>query len=634
MKLKQILSLLGLVLALACSAPAAVPAPDKLLASDTLAVMTVPDFKKLRETTGQGPMRQLWNDPSMKAFKDKFLDKLKSDVITPFERELGVKLSDYSELAEGQITFAVTQNGWDGTSEAKPGVLLLVDAGSKADTLKTNLAALRQKWVDSGKQIKTEKIRDIEFATLVASQEDLKKTLGKALGEKEKPGDKDQETPSDKPSAKLEWMLGQSGSLFIAGTLAKDIEKVLIRQSGGAVPSLGDQAAFSSSSSLFRDAHAYGWVNTKTIIDAVIKQLAQRSGGADDQPAGPMPKIDKVLASAGLTGLQTVAFNFRDQPEGSYVNLSLGVPESGRRGVFKVLSFDAKDAGPVPFVPADAVKFTRWRLDLPKAFATLENTLVEISPQMSGFIKLIMDTAGKDKDPNFDLRKNLIGNLGDDIISFEKAPRKQTLADLQSPPSIVLIGSPRAEQLASAVTALGFLAQPGKSKEREFLGRKVYSIGLPPRPAPGGRPVEQTLHYAASGGYVALSTDVAMLEEYLRASGSDVKPLRDTPGLADAAQKVGGMGTGLFGFENQAETIRAAWEILKKESGTLANLFSGSPVAGHMKDGRFNEWVDFSSLPSYDKVAKYFSFTVVSGGVNAEGFQVKMFAPTPPQLKK
>ena len=34
-------------------------------------------------------------------------------------------------------------------------------------------------------------------------------------------------------------------------------------------------------------------------------------------------------------------------------------------------------------------------------------------------------------------------------------------------------------------------------------------------------------------------------------------------GLADAAQKVGGMGTGLFGYENASETMRVTLEALK-----------------------------------------------------------------------
>ena len=333
-----------------------------------------------------------------------------------------------------------------------------------------------------------------------------------------------------------------------------------------------------------------------------------------------------------------MAFNLRDSGEGCAVNLNLNVPEASRRGIFKVVSYDAKDASPPPFVPADAVKFSRWRLDLPKAWATLESTLTEAIPQAASFVKLIVDSAGKDRDPNFDLRKNLIANLGDDIVSYAKTPRKQTLADLGSPPSLILINSARPEQVASAIKALGAVMPQPKVKEREFLGRTVYALNLPPSQAPGGKPIDRVLHYTASGGYVAMSTDVAMLEEFMRNGESAAKALRDTPGLREAAQKVGGMSTGLFGYENQAETMRAIIETLKKESGTLANLISGSPLASRFGMGedanKFKEWVDFSLLPSFDKIAKYFYINVWSGSTTAEGFNFKVYAPSPPQMKR
>src|SRR5207244_7522517 len=112
---------------------------------------------------------------------------------------------------------------------------------------------------------------------------------------------------------------------------------------------------------------------------------------------------------------------------------------------------------------------------LQKVWAAIEKMIGEISPQGAVGIKAMIDYAGKDKDPDFDLRKNLIGNLGDDLISYQKSPRKQTLADLNSPPTLFLLSSPKPEQLAAALKALGsIMPQQAKLKEREFLGRKVY----------------------------------------------------------------------------------------------------------------------------------------------------------------
>ena len=580
-------------------------------------------------------MSRLWKDAALKPFKEKFLEKFKSDVVTPLEREFGIKCADYAGLARGQLTLAITSNGWDGKSEQTPGFLFLMDSKDKSDALKTNLTNLKKKWVDSGKQIKTEKIRDIEFTTLVFSSDDLSKTLDKAFPKPEEA--KDEADQPKKPARKLEWLIGQSESLLILGDSAKEIEKILIRQSGGSVPSLSEQGSFAANyTALFRDAQGYGWINLKTIFDTLSKKAKTPDAPPTEEPAAPF-KPDKLLSALGLNALQTLSFNLRDAPEGCLVNILLSAPEANRKGILKVLSFEARDAAPPPFIPVDAVKFSRWRLDIQKAWNTIENTLVEINPQYAGLIKLIVDNAGKDKDPNFDLRKNLIANLGDDIVSYEKTPRRPTLEDLDSPPSLYLISSPRAEQLASALKAVGSILpqQATKLKEREFLGRKVYTLTMTGTGKDGKR-VDRSLNYAASGGYVAFSLDVAMLEEYLR--GPSSKTLREATGLAEAAQKIGGMGTGLFGYENQQESMRAALDILKKESGSLGNLFGGSPLAGRLgvkeDDKKFKDWVDFSLLPDFDKIAKYFHFMVWGGSVNAEGISIKMFSPTPPNLKK
>jgi len=112
--------------------------------------------------------------------------------------------------------------------------------------------------------------------------------------------------------------------------------------------------------------------------------------------------------------------------------------------------------------------------------------LMQISPQMAGGLKFIMDSAGKDKDPNFDLKRELIGNLGDDIISYQRKPRGNTFADLNSPPSLLPVGFTQrgqgrdgAQSLASLLTGAGSLP-----KEREFLGAKIYTVALPSLPNP------------------------------------------------------------------------------------------------------------------------------------------------------
>ena len=178
--MKRIASFLCL-LGLAFTASAATPSPDKLLPADTLGLFTIPDYVKSKAVWGAWPMSQLWDDPAMKPFREKFMGKLQSDLIAPLEREFGIKFADYRGLAQGQVTLAITSNGWEAKPNQTPGFLFLVDTREKSDLLKTNLATLKKKWVDSGKQIKTDKIRDIEFTTLIFSSDDLGKTIEKAF---------------------------------------------------------------------------------------------------------------------------------------------------------------------------------------------------------------------------------------------------------------------------------------------------------------------------------------------------------------------------------------------------------------------------------------------------------------------
>jgi hypothetical protein len=65
----------------------------------------------------------------------------------------------------------------------------------------------------------------------------------------------------------------------------------------------------------------------------------------------------------------------------------------------------------------------------------------------------------------------------------------------------------------------------------------------------------------------------------------------------------------------------------------FASPFGQKPEGDEKKD-KVSEWLDFALLPSFDRIAKYFYITVWGGSVNSDGFNIKVFSPTPPGLKK
>lgn len=285
-------------------------------------------------------------------------------------------------------------------------------------------------------------------------------------------------------------------------------------------------------------------------------------------------------------------------------------------------------------MPADVVKFWRWRVDGQKGWAALQTMLADISPAALSSLNAAIDMANasaQQKDPDFDIRKNLIGNLGDDFISYQKPPTGTTLADLNSAPSLFLFAASNPEQAAVAVKSVASLMSGGQTapEPRDFLGKKIYTVPLPNRGAQlGGAPAPaNSLYFAASGGYIAIAKDSSILENFLRSGENPARPLRQIAGLADAAQHVGGAGGGLFGYENQHDIMRATFTALKAASGD-----SGGQNLPMVFPKGLRDWMDFSLLPDYDAVSKYFYFSVFADSTTADGISFKTFTPRPPQL--
>ncbi|HTR43286.1 MAG TPA: hypothetical protein VMH87_16870 [Pseudomonadales bacterium] len=622
MKLKNFLTGIVLFLTVKLSVFAAIPPAEELLPADTLLVITVPDYQAMHTALQQFPLWLLWNDAAMKPFHDDFMTKWNAKFSASQQQNFGMKLDQFLPMLQGQLTFAVTQNDWQGSDSGSPAILFLMDAKDKSNLLATNLAALKQAWRDSGKTVRTETFQDIKFSVVTFST-NTTATF---------PAGPPQNVPTDPSQNTL--YIGQYKSLLIVGTSVKAVESVAAHLNGGANPALKDNAQFHADqlAHFYNSPLCYGWFNSKTFF-AAFSQAQSASSGA-------MPFAwSSVMEAAGLDDMNSLSFNYRQGRDGTQMEFFANVPASSRKGIFKMLAPEPKDANPPPFVPADAVKFSRWRVDGQQSWAEFEKTLTAISPAALTYLNSLIGMANANAqtqgDPNFDLKKDLIGNLGDDWISYDKAPAGNTLQDINNAPWLFLIGANNADKAALAIKALGGMMSSGTPPQtRDFLGRKIYTISFPsraPAGAKGAAPAAHSLYCSSSGGYVALSMDASTIENYLRSDDGKTKPLSQVPGLMDAAQHVGGMGNGLFGYQNQRELMRMLFTALKNDPSAGSALFSPLGAAPFATAGNnFQSMVNFALLPDYDRVSKYFTFTVYGGDTTSEGIDLKFFDPRAP----
>jgi hypothetical protein len=604
-----------------------------------LLVVTAPDYPRLSSLWNQSPQARLWDDPALKAFKENFITKWTDDIVTPLESDLDLDIRNYVDLAEGQVTVAVTRSsGREGDTDS-PGLLLMADVKDKITSLRSMLASLRKKWVDADRIVRVEKIRDFDFLLIKLSTNDAPHTIKQFFPFPAEAPPLASEAGSTKAPPASELVIGRADSLLIIANSLKTAEKVVARLAGTGAPTLGDVAAYHANQvALFRDAPLYAWLNTKGLNDSAEGKPQAVPG--PDLPASPAQ--GKYMAASGVIGIQSVAMALRTSPEGTLLQVNLSSPESTRQSLFKLPPGESRDCNVPAFVPGDAVTFERWRVDGQQAFAAFEKFLAEVSPQAGSGIGAILDLANQNarlKDPNFDVRKNLIGNLGNDLIMYSKAPRSMAPNDLESPPSITLLNSPNPDQFVAALqSVLIFMsAQAEHPDEREFLGRRILSVSLPPIAIPffEAKPhPPRTIHYASSGGYVAISTDESMLEEFLRRSENQGRTLRETPGLNEAAQKVLSPDTILFGFDNQAETFRGRIEEWKSLGAAAKTPPPNLPLpAFGTPEKSVRDWMDFSLMPAFENISKYFHFSVYSVSAGVDGFTYKYFLDSPPALR-
>jgi hypothetical protein len=595
-------ALAAVTTALPVTTTAAAPPAERLLPEDTVAVLSAPDLSHLFDVSKDSAMGRLWNDAALAPFREKLLRKLDEEVISKLKQEAGIDLEEYAALLQGQITMAVTLNGWTGGENPVPGVLLIADSGDKSDQLRTKLADVREKIRESGETLRTESVRGTDFSVL-------------------------QPPPGGPP---LAIRFGQADSLLLVSLNANpsDLDQVLARLGGSSVPCLADEDAFRRDQGMvFRDALVFGWIHSAPLIEILTQKLAEES--ADQSGFGPKP--DMIVKALGLPGLHTLAMGSRSDARGESVHLFLGVPEAERKGLMSIPAAVQGDSSPPAFISADVTGFTRTRLSGAKLWESIKNIANGLQPGMLDFFVAQFEQNIKETNPDFSLQQDIIGNLGDDIVSWQNVPRENTVEGLSAQPSITLLGSPNPSRLLDSLKTVVTTAIGMPFEDREFLGRKIYSLAIPFAQGPDG-PMSVSL--CASGSYLAIGMDRGILEEYLRSADSGGKPLAARAGLTQAAEQVGGMRSGLFGYQNDSLLMRSVIETLRTEGNDFLDLLTSDvPMDTSEAKAVVGEWLDFSLLPPYERIAKYFDLTVFAGQANTDGYSLKFYTPMPSGLR-
>ena len=569
---------------------------QSLLPAETVLVMAAPNYASAKKHFKGGASAQFWDSAEFKPFRKKLVNGFEENVLVRIEEELAIDFEAFEEMASGPVALAVVPGLAAGE---EPALLLLLDAGRKSFALRRTLSRMKRDWKKADRKVSETEISGVDFTTL------------------------------SEPEGNRQMHVGRVGTQLVIGTKPAQIEGVLARLNGNGDGPLADNAAFAAShSALLKEADFYVWTNPSAILPQLL----------DNLPDGAELGIDfgEVVSALGINGLGTFAMAYSERPSGAHYELFIGLPKAKRKGLFGLLETKRADASPPPFVPTNVGSFLRWRLDMDAAWKNLDKLMLELSPDVANMVEFTVGLLGKDKDANFDFRKSFLNNFGDDLILYQMPPKGTALNDIGAGPIVVLVKSPNPDELIKGIGAVpGILPPP--LNETAMLPRRlgdhtVYSFELAEFPDPStGELVKMELLLAARDGYMAVATDTDLLQMFLdgRTSGSLAK--RD--GLVTAAASVGGMDSGIFGYQNDRNMVLNTMDSLRDNADQFDMILSMIPTDG-FGEVSLSEWLDFSLLPTGSKIEKYFDFTVYGAETNDRGISLKMFSPRPATLKR
>lgn len=569
---------------------------QSLLPAETVLVMAAPNYASAKKHFKGGASAQFWDSAEFKPFRKKLVNGFKENVLVMIEEELAIDFEAFEEMASGPVALAVVPGLAAGE---EPALLLLLDAGRKSFALRRTLSRMKRDWKKADRKVSETEISGVDFTTL------------------------------SEPEGNRQMHVGRVGTQLVIGTKPAQIEGVLARLNGNGDGPLADNAAFAAShSALLKEADFYVWTNPS----AVLPQLL------DNLPDGAELGIDfgEVVSALGINGLGTFAMAYSERPSGAHYELFIGLPKAKRKGLFGLLETKRADASPPPFVPTNVGSFLRWRLDMDAAWKNLDKLMLELSPDVANMVEFTVGLLGKDKDANFDFRKSFLNNFGDDLILYQMPPKGTALNDIGAGPIVVLVKSPNPDELIKGIGAVpGILPPP--LNETAMLPRRlgdhtVYSFELAEFPDPStGELVKMELLLAARDGYMAVATDTDLLQMFLDGKTSGSLAKRD--GLVTAAASVGGMDSGIFGYQNDRNMVLNTMDSLRDNADQFDMILSMIPTDG-FGEVSLSEWLDFSLLPTGSKIEKYFDFTVYGAETNDRGISLKMFSPRPATLKR
>lgn len=471
------------------------------------------------------------------------------------EQELGIPLADVLALLHGEVAFAVVQ---------PPGkdlaAVFFVEIGEHRATLE----ALLEK---AGEAMEEQAERSVESI----EQTDVTTYL---FDESDEGGG----------SGSTSWFIRDEHFVLVFAPAAQSpgiVQEILIRWDGEHESTFAEEETYRELMLKCQGDAAeepqVRWYFSPIDLFRSIVTLPQATQGPVS-PAMvmgflPVLGLDKFEAMGGTSTMMTDEFD-----SVSRTFLMVSQPTSG---VLKMFEFPATAQEPPRWVPAQAAGYSSTNWDLAGAYRALE-ALVDFF-QPPGTLATMIDQLAQ-VGPRVHIKDDVINGLTGRIQTLGELRPDVDLEGAAAQPMVIALEVANEAAMAELVDRVAATLDDNLEM-REFRDAKIYEAEIP-----NVQGASQSMGVTVARGQLFVTTDVELLEGYLRDDGA-TEPLVNSADYRRVAAHFPGQ-TSMLSFGRPAAQIKPVYEMLR--SGPL---------------GEMMPQVDFSKLPEFDTIAHYFNLT-------------------------
>jgi len=581
----------------ACACAGTLPKTARLLPPETVLLVDIDNFSRLKSQFKKTSPYKLYKDPAMLAFIENTKTKLREKVQELDENDIFKTFFNTNLLPQDRTAIALVVD--ERTKDANDPLFVIVTQwGEKIDKIKEAVKNMLKKNLELGGHQKTsENYRGVSIG--IAIDEDT--------------------TPFNHCFI---------DDCFIASTNIDLLKFVIAHIKGATSPTLADDSSYTDTTKAVGPYHDIDvYVNIKQIIKTI---LSEDTTG----------KTRTTMANLGLDNVASLscAIGLAGSPGSSCQAKALLKIDGAKKGICKMLDLESSAIRPPRFVPASACSATFFNLNIKKAYSELGNILTSFSPQAAAIMYMPLLPPSPDGEPGLELKRDIIDHLGSQII-FAQSINKPFSTHSAPTETFVAFAVNNAKVLEKSLSLLhSKLIAPGDpDAKRELLGHTIYLVRLPALPFfPGGRTPMQTPTVPAPMQTPALAFTITDTHLIFGLESTVERAIRTLSSAGDAS-----MGSakwfatakpaipsvvGLASLGDNAASGELLWWMMKESGKVKTSITIGLGPRG------FNELIHSSSslLPEFDAVRKYFGLFVSYGISRPDGFffEFKYLNPT------